>query len=175
KTWRHPKSDQLRSGVPLYRDLPFHRVIPNFIVQTGDPTGSGAGGPGYTIPDEIDPRLRHDRAGTLSMANRGADTGGSQFFITLRAIPYLDGRHTVFGYCRDIGVLRRIARAPAGPKNRPEEPPILESIDLRWGTFESPTDKPAPAGDSESAQTAPTDSPAPDAGALDLPAPSPSD
>lgn len=136
--WRHPDTDELVRE-PLYEDLPFHRVIPNFIVQTGDPSGTGAGGPGYTIPDEIDPRLRHDRAGTMSMANRGPQTGGSQFFITLRPLPYLDGRHAVFGYCRNIDVLRRIARAPAGPRNRPEDPPMLESIDIRRGTFESPS------------------------------------
>jgi cyclophilin family peptidyl-prolyl cis-trans isomerase len=80
-----------------YDGVPFHRVIEDFMAQTGDPTGTGRGGPGYTFDDEIVRSLRHDSAGTLSMANSGPDTNGSQFFITLVATPWLDGRHAVFG------------------------------------------------------------------------------
>lgn len=80
-----------------YDGTPFHRVLPGFVAQSGDPTGSGFGGPGYVFEDEIDPNLLHDGPGILSMANAGANTNGSQFFITYAALPQLDGQHTVFG------------------------------------------------------------------------------
>jgi cyclophilin family peptidyl-prolyl cis-trans isomerase len=87
----------------------FHRVIGDFMVQGGDPTGTGTGGPGYRIPDEFHPELRHDRPGVLSMANAGPNTGGSQFFITHVATPWLDGKHAVFGEVVDgMEVVRAI-------------------------------------------------------------------
>lgn len=113
-----------------FDDVMFHRVIPGFMAQTGDPTGTGMGGPGYTIPDEFDPELTFDEAGILAMANAGPDTGGSQWFITYDATPHLDGLHTIFGrVIEGMDVVEAIiARDPQDP-NAPDGVRI-ESIEI---------------------------------------------
>jgi peptidyl-prolyl cis-trans isomerase A (cyclophilin A) len=106
---------------PYYDGTLFHRAIPGFMVQGGDPLGTGQGGPGYVIPDEFAPGVSHDRAGRLSMANRGAGTGGGQFFVTLGPTLHLDGVHTIFGQCTEpsIAVAEALA-ASAGGNDRPQ-------------------------------------------------------
>ena len=98
RPWYDKKSDSWQT-TPFYDGVIFHRVIKNFMIQTGDRKGTGTGFPGFLLPDEIDPSLTHNKGGILSMANRGPNTGSSQFFVTVRKTPHLNGKHTVFGQC----------------------------------------------------------------------------
>ncbi|MCZ6872027.1 MAG: peptidylprolyl isomerase [bacterium] len=114
-----------------YNGLIFHRVIDNFMLQGGCPDGTGTGGPGYRIEDEFHPDLKHDGPGILSMANSGPNTGGSQFFITLVATDWLDGRHAVFGKVVDgIDVVSSIGNVQTGPQDRPLEDVIINEVTI---------------------------------------------
>jgi len=131
REWTDPETGDTISGDPLYEDVLFHRVIENFMIQTGDPTGTGRGGPGYTFDDEFHDDLRHDSAGVVSMANSGPDTNGSQFFMTLSPQPQLDDRHSVFGQVTDgMDVVEQIGSVETDGNDRPVEGVYLESVSV---------------------------------------------
>ena len=112
-----------------YDGIVFHRVIEGFMIQGGDPTGTGTGGPGYTIPDEFAPGLSHTHAGMFSMANSGPNTGGSQFFVTLAATPWLDGKHAIFGKVSSgMDVVQAIGKVSTNPGDRPLEDVVMEKV-----------------------------------------------
>jgi len=129
KAWIDPKKKQVVKGKPFYDGLVFHRVIPQFMIQGGDPQGIGVGGPGYQFGDEISPALTH-QPGTLAMANAGPGTNGSQFFINEVPTPWLNGRHTVFGHCKEIDVITAIANVPRGANDMPNDPVTISKLTI---------------------------------------------
>lgn len=122
KDWKDPATGETRHGVPFYNGTIFHRVIPNFMIQGGDRLGTGTGDAGYKFDDEIVHSLTFDRPGRLAMANSGPNTNGSQFFITERATPWLNGHYTIFGQCDDasVSVVLKIAHTPSDGHDKPK-------------------------------------------------------
>ena len=128
--WTDPKTGD-KTTRPLYSGTIFHRVIPEFMIQGGDPLGSGRGGPGYKWGDEINPSLKHDKPGMLSMANAGPNTNGSQFFLTEVATPWLDGKHAVFGQVvENVELVPKITHVDRDANDRPRTDIVLEEVEV---------------------------------------------
>jgi peptidyl-prolyl cis-trans isomerase A (cyclophilin A) len=144
--WKDPKSGQWTKR-PLYDGTTFHRVIPDFMIQGGDPLGTGTGTPGYEFDDEIVSGIGFDRGGLLAMANRGKNpstghgTNGSQFFITAKDASWLNGRHTIFGECEPLKLEHDVAAVATGPMNRPSTPVTIKKLTIQRGAGEAGTAK----------------------------------
>ena len=134
KEWTDPRTGK-KTNARYLDGTVFHRVIEGFMIQGGDPLGQGTGGPGYTFADEFSPKLRHDRAGLLSMANRGPNTNGGQFFITVAPYPSLDGHYSVFGEIVEgqevVNAISQVPRTMSGPgKDRPVTPVTIKQVKI---------------------------------------------
>lgn len=154
KDWIDPKTQKKMHNKPLFDGTIFHRVIPEFMIQGGDPTGTGMGDPGYTFEDEFNPDLKFDAPGRLAMANSGPNTNGSQFFITEVPTEFLNGKHTIFGECDEpsINVVKTIARVERDPNDKPVTPVVLEKVTI---VPEGQSPPPAPAAPPAAAQPSP--------------------
>ncbi|MFA4844567.1 MAG: peptidylprolyl isomerase [Candidatus Margulisiibacteriota bacterium] len=128
--WLDPKTQEIEKK-PLYNGTIFHRVIPDFMVQGGDPLGNGTGGPGYKFDDEAPQTTTFDKPGRLAMANSGPNTNGSQFFITIAPTPWLDGKHTIFGLVvKGQDIADKIATAPRDERDRPKTEIVLKKVTI---------------------------------------------
>lgn len=154
KDWRNPVTGAKKHAIPLYNGTIFHRVIPHFMIQGGDPAGNGTGDPGYRFKNETSPDLLFDRPGRLAYANAGPDTNGSQFFITEVPYPSLNGGYTIFGQCDEpsVELVQRIAALPRNANDRPDNPPKITRITIlhagpvrRTTPVHKPMAKPKPA------------------------------
>ncbi|SNQ49480.1 Peptidyl-prolyl cis-trans isomerase B [Frankia canadensis] len=127
--WTDPASGQKKTGTPLYSGTIFHRVIPGFMIQGGDPLGSGRGGPGYRFADEFHPDLTFSKPYLLAMANSGPGTNGSQFFVTVEPTTWLNHKHTIFGeVVEGTDVVDAIAKAPTAAGDRPQTDVVIQEI-----------------------------------------------
>jgi peptidyl-prolyl cis-trans isomerase A (cyclophilin A) len=149
--WTDPKTRKKQHNKPYYDGTIFHRVIPEFMIQGGDPTGTGEGDPGFSFDDEFDPGLNFDRPGRLAMANSGPNTNGSQFFITEAPYDSLNQHYTLFGQCDDssVDVVKTIARVKRDDGDKPRSPVILKKVTI------VPEGQPLPPLPADSAAAAP--------------------
>ena len=150
RPWKTPEGKWVKK--PAYDGTVFHRIIKGFMIQGGDPTGTGAGQPGYNVPDEVWEGAYHDRAGLLCMANRGADTNGAQFFITDGAAAHLDNRYTILGECAPLETIHKIA-AVETQGEKPASPPKMKSVTIKRG--------PSPIAAASAAPSASASAPSP--------------
>jgi peptidyl-prolyl cis-trans isomerase A (cyclophilin A) len=132
KAWQNPTTSSVEKGKPFFDGLIFHRVIAGFMIQGGDPLGQGVGGPGYKFDDEVNNGLVM-KPGTLAMANAGAGTNGSQFFITETAPNWLNNKHTIFGECKEVDLVKKITAVPKGPGDRPNTPVTITKVTIAKG------------------------------------------
>ena len=133
RPWKDPKTGKWVEKKPFYDGLIFHRVIPGFMIQGGDPLGVGTGNPGYRFEDEFSPELKFDKPALLAMANAGPATNGSQFFITEGTPQHLTGRHTIFGVCDPASLVTKITGVKRGPRDKPETDVVMKKVTISRG------------------------------------------